>query len=193
MAGKVSITARVAYGTRARLADRLAEERARKKAIMTERRWRVPPEAPAAERARLRAALRAHLRRLRERGELCDTVDGLIEHAVRAELVAREWDHRWPPVPAYAPKAGRWPGSREAGWSEQIPARIPVQLAERVHAACWHTSAEAIEALWRWRDRNPGVITPRDDPTTYAEYDDLARQVTTPGMVWRAAVTRMLG
>ncbi|WP_433259452.1 hypothetical protein ACQPYK_50295 (plasmid) [Streptosporangium sp. CA-135522] len=50
----------------------------------------VDPEAPAAERARVRARARAHLQGLRQHGELCDSVDVLMTHAVRAELGKRD-------------------------------------------------------------------------------------------------------
>jgi hypothetical protein len=85
--------------------------------------------------------------------------------------------------------AGRWPGSRDGGWPEKIVARLPADLVAQVHAACWHTSKHAIEALRRWRDTHPAVVLAREDLTVY---EDLAAQVTTTGRVWRAAVDRAL-
>ncbi|HET7782545.1 MAG TPA: hypothetical protein VFL08_09570 [Arthrobacter sp.] len=70
--------------------------------------------------------------------------------------------------------------------------RLPAELVARVHAACWHTSADAIDQLRSWRDRHPEVVTAASAPAAWREYTELARQVTTPGDVWRAALGNLL-
>jgi hypothetical protein len=189
VAGTVTVMARVAYGTRARLTTRLSAEKTRRRELLDEARSRITPAMGALARAELRAETARELARLRRQGELADTVDVLVTHAVRAELAARGWDVDWPPVPGTAPRAGRWPGSRDTGWAEAITARIPAELEAQVHAACWHTSSDAIEALRSWRDDHPHLVF---DAVDLADYERLADQVTTPGMVWRAAVDRAL-
>lgn len=189
MAGTVAVMARVAYGTRARLEKRMGAEKAQHRELLHAARGGIDPLAPADERAERAARVRADLAQMRERGELADTVDALLTHAVRVEMATRGWDVDWPPVPLGAPRAGRWPGSRDGGWPEKIVARLPADLVAQVQAACWHTSKDAIEALRRWRDGHPGVVLSRED---LGGYEDLAAQVTTPGRVWRAAVARTL-
>ncbi|MDP9850247.1 hypothetical protein [Streptosporangium lutulentum] len=189
MAGTVAVMARVAHGTRKRLTARMEAERARRSALLTAARAEIGPHLAALERAERRAALTRRLAELREHGELADTVDVLLTHAVRGEMAARAWDVDWPPVPAGAPRAGRWPGSRDGGWPEKIVARIPAELEAQVHAACWHTSKEAIAELRTWRDARPAPVF---DVDALALYERLADQVTTPGEIWRAAVDRAL-
>ncbi|WP_440106487.1 DUF4158 domain-containing protein [Streptosporangium sp. H16] len=152
-------------------------------------RGRIDPLAAADERAALAAQVLADVAQMRERGELADTVDALLTHAVRVEMTFRSWDVDWPSPPLGAPRAGRWPGSRDGGWPEKIVARLPVDLVAQVHAACWNTSKDAIEVLRRWRDAHPAVVLSREDLTGYEE---LAAQVSTPGQVWRAAIARAL-
>ncbi|MBG0831499.1 hypothetical protein HS041_27560 [Planomonospora sp. ID67723] len=67
--------------------------------------------------------------------------------------------------------------------------RIPVELATRVQAACWHTSAEPIAALRAWRAAHPGPLI---DPELPAHYERLAAPITPPGVVWRAGLDRVL-
>ncbi|MFI6541456.1 hypothetical protein ACIBHY_54015 [Nonomuraea sp. NPDC050547] len=184
------VQARVPFGTRARLTERLSAEKDARRAILAEL-FPVDPEAPAAERARISAQARAHLRALRQRGELCDSVDVLMTHAVKAELGERGWDHPWPPPPPTAPHSGRWPGSVDRAWPEAIPMRIPPELAERLQAGCVHVSMPAIVEIRALRDANPGPITPRDG-AIYERYQELAAEVITPGDVLRAAVDRAL-
>ncbi|MFB6881435.1 hypothetical protein ACFCY8_11445 [Streptomyces noursei] len=157
-----------------------------------------------AEAARRRAAWRTEVAGLRLAGELLDTKDVLIEYGVREELAARDWDHDWDPAPEEAWDQGRWPGSRDrgpSGYPERVSARLDAGLVAQTVAACWHTSAPAIEQLRTWRDLNPGLTPPRyqmDEqgrsrlvgPLT--DYARLAEQVTTTGTIWRAGVTRGL-
>ncbi|GAA4209128.1 hypothetical protein GCM10022252_75180 [Streptosporangium oxazolinicum] len=192
MAGTTPITIWTTPHTQQALKERLAAEQAKLLQVLAEDRWAITWSMPSAERRRLKAQLRAHLAGLRERGELLDTLTALAAYAVRAELVGRGWNHDWPPVPDTAPKAGRWPGSIDKGWTVQIRTRIPAELAQRVHAACWHTSKDAIEALRAWRDNNPGIITQVNAPDLWEGYVELAKQVTVPGKVWRASLDRVL-
>ncbi|TMR14093.1 hypothetical protein ETD86_29550 [Nonomuraea turkmeniaca] len=193
MPGHTSITPRISKELRDRLGQRVAQDVERRRAFLQDPRWAVSRRMPAAERATVRAALRAHIADLRASGELLDTVDALMTHAVKAELTLRGWNLDWPPVPANAPKSGRWPGSLHEHWPVKINARIPADLATRVHAACYHTSKEAIDALRVWRDDHPEIVTPRSDPAAWREYQELADQVTTPGDIWRASLQLLLG
>ncbi|WP_176728509.1 hypothetical protein [Planobispora rosea] len=185
MSGTVPVVARVAAGTRARLAALIEGEKARRGALM-------PAALPllgldTAARAEARTRARQRLEQLRARGELLDTVDAALAHGVRLELTARGWNRAWPPVPASAPSSGRWPGSREAGWGERVPARLPVALAGRVQAACWHASAEAITTLRAWRETHPGRLI---DPVLSARLLSVGMP-TRPARRWgTAAVTR---
>ncbi|MEU4229520.1 hypothetical protein AB0F17_34930 [Nonomuraea sp. NPDC026600] len=192
MSGVTPITPRVSAHLRDLLTQRIPQEAAARRQVLADPRWQVTWDMTAVERASIRAAARAHIADMRERGELLDTVDALMTHAVRIELTRRGWDHDWPPVPNIAPRAGRWPGSVDQQWPAKINARLPADLVARVHAACWHTSAEAIGELRRWRDNHPEVVTEHRAPTLWAQYKALADQVTTPGDVWRQALGRLL-
>lgn len=151
-----------------------------------------------------RAQWRTEVQRLRLAGELLDTVDVLVEYGVREELAARGWDHEWDPAPEEAWEQGRWPGSRDrglAGYPDRLSARLDGDLVALAVAACWWTSAPAIELLHAWRDRNPGITPPRYELDEegrrrlggpLAEYARLSDQITTTGAIWRAGVTRGL-
>ncbi|MEV6680728.1 hypothetical protein AB0N09_28260 [Streptomyces erythrochromogenes] len=152
----------------------------------------------------MRAAWRGEVQRLRASGELLDVRDALVTYGVREELRVRGWDRQWDPAPEEAWDQGRWPGSRDSGpggYPERLSARLDANLVAQAVAACWWTSLPAITALRAWRDANPG-LTPRryvlDEKGLarlvgpLAEYEMLARQVTTTGAIWRAGVTRGL-
>jgi len=157
-----------------------------------------------ADAARRRAAWRTEVQRQRHAGELLDTVDVLVEYGVREEMRVRRWDHEWDPAPEEAWDQGRWPGSRDRGidgYPERVSARLDAELVAQAVAACWWTSAPAIDRLRAWRDCYPGITPPRyqlDEEGRrrligpLAEYVRLADQVTTTGVVWRAGVTRGL-
>lgn len=166
-------------------------------------RWRTRG-LPRAEAAAVRAAWRGEVQRLRASGELLDVRDALVTYGVREDLRVRGWDRPWDPAPEEAWDQGRWPGSRDSGpggYPERLSARLDADLVARAVAACWWTSLPAITALRAWRDANPGLTPPRyrlDEEGRarlvgpLAEYEALARQVTTTGAVWRAGVTRGL-
>ncbi|MEV7887522.1 hypothetical protein ACWD3I_26065 [Streptomyces sp. NPDC002817] len=151
-----------------------------------------------------RAQWRTEVQRQRLAGELLDTVDVLVEYGVREELAVRGWDREWDPAPEEAWEQGRWPGSRDrglAGYPDRLSARLDGDLVELAVAACWWTSAPAIELMHAWRDRNPGIAPPRYEIDAegrrrlggpLAEYARLADQITTTGVIWRAGVTRGL-
>ncbi|MEU4235525.1 hypothetical protein AB0F17_65640 [Nonomuraea sp. NPDC026600] len=185
----------LAYGTRARLKAVMDAEKARARQFQEALRAQLgadDPNRPAAERAVARARVRVRLAELRREGELADTRDVLVAHALRAELAERGWDHDWPPPPADTPASGRWPGSLDRAWPESVSVRLPVDLAARLQRACAHVSAPAIAAVRAWRDAHPGIITARTDPELWEQYQRLAADVITPGDVLRAAVTRAL-
>ncbi|MFI9845163.1 hypothetical protein ACIHFD_49650 [Nonomuraea sp. NPDC051941] len=192
MAGTAPIYLRITTGLRDRLVAHTAAEVARREELLQDPRWEITRDMPARKRAAIRGAARAYVAGLRERGELLDTQDVFMTHAVQAELRQRGWDHDWPPIPDNAPRSGRWPGSLDRGWAEKLTLSLPTALAERARAACFHTSADAIDKLRAWRDRHPEVVTEATAPTAYQEYMELARQVTTTGDLWRAALDNAL-
>lgn len=196
-AGTITVTARVAFGTKDVLKAfkplfKAERERARKLARSPQ--WDAAG-LPGREAAAKRAQWAMHKEHLRERGELVDTLDVLVTGGVRAKLAERGWDHAWPALPTQALIPGRWPGSRDGGWPEKLTVRLPSVLVTTTLSACWHTSAEAIGKLRDWRDRYPDALPTRPfrsetEDKALAEYDQLAAQVTTAGEIWRAAVTR---
>lgn len=143
----------------------------------------------------VRAAWRQRLAVMRHEGELLDTLDALAAFGVRSELRERGWDRRWPACPPAARTAGRWPGSREGGYPEQLSFRLPAFLEHQVRAACWYTSAVAITELQDWQDRYRPILPKRRRPPTGLEhifdiYDRLAARITTTGAIWRAGIQR---
>ncbi|ORT54223.1 hypothetical protein [Streptomyces sp. CB03238] len=198
--GKQPVTAKVSLLTRERLTEEIAAQKERRVVLAGDERWSVAGLSRR-EAAQVRAAWRRELARLRQAGELLDTIDVLAIHGIELELRARGWwDRRWPAVPDEAMDPGRWPGSRDGGYPKGVPLRLPQPLARKVYAACWHTSAKSIAALRDWRDQNPGIVPPRwlvtEDWTTrelagpLREYVELAWQVTTVGDVWRGGLWR---
>ncbi|MEU9428547.1 hypothetical protein AB0D87_38010 [Streptomyces sp. NPDC048342] len=196
-AGTITVTARVAFGTKDVLKGlkplfKAERERARKLARSPE--WSASG-LPGREAAAKRAQWAMYKEHLRERAELVDTLDVLVTCGVRAELAERGWDHEWPPLPQQALIPGRWPGSRDGAWPEGVTVRLPSTLVNTVWSACWHTSADAIEHLRDWRDKHPDALPTRpfrsrSEDEALAEYDRLAARVTTTGEIWRAAIKR---
>ncbi|WP_234043348.1 hypothetical protein [Streptomyces marianii] len=187
------------YGVRARLREVVDAEKSRARVLSSA--WRTYG-VPRAEAASARAGWRKERQRLHAEGQLLDTVDALVEFGVREELRARGWDRQWPAAPEEAWDQGRWPGSRDGGFPDRVSARLDGILADQVVAACWATSREAVEALRRWRDANPGITAPRvrlDEAGRerlvgpLAEYERLSALVTTTGEIWRSGLARGLG
>ncbi|OEV13212.1 hypothetical protein [Streptomyces nanshensis] len=188
------------FGARDRLKRVVEAEQPRGIMLRSEPAWRTYGLSRV-EAAKVRARRRAELQRRRAEGELLDTQDAVIAWGVRQELRARGWDREWPAAPEAAWDQGKWPGSRDGGFAEKISVRLDWLLVERTVAACWETSREAIEALRRWRDEHPGLVTPRSRPDKegreqlvgpLAEYERLSAQVTTPGQIWRGGLERGL-
>jgi hypothetical protein len=163
--------------------------------------WFTPRGTPRREASRRKAAWLTEVQRQRLAGELFDTQDVIVEYGVREELRARGWDHdQWDEAPDEAWNPGRWPGSRDcgiSGYPERLSARLDDALVRRTVAACWWTSAPAIEQLQAWRDRHPDIVPPRyeldEEGRTrltgpLATYMRLADQITTTGTIWRAGV-----
>ncbi|MFC7650333.1 hypothetical protein ACFQX6_65875 [Streptosporangium lutulentum] len=145
MAGTVAVMARVAHGTRKRLTARMEAERARRSALLTAARAEIGPHLAALERAERRAALTRRLAELREHGELADTVDVLLTHAVRGRwrrALGMWTGHRFRPArpgpdagPAHVTAAGRrrsWPASPQS-WRRRCtrPAGTPAKRRSR--------------------------------------------------------------
>ncbi|WP_052230634.1 hypothetical protein [Streptomyces sp. CT34] len=194
--GKKSVTAKVSPVTRERLTEEIKAQKEYRGELASDDRWSVAG-LTRQEAARVRAAWRRELGRLRQAGELLDTIDVLAIHGIELELRARGWwDRRWPAVPEEAMDPGRWPGSRDGGSPKGVPLRLPQPLARRVYAACWHSSVKSIEALRSWRDRHPGMVPARyfadleDLEGPLKEYARLANDVTTVGDVWRGGLER---
>jgi hypothetical protein len=193
------VTARVPFGTKEALKalkPLYKAEQRRARLLASTEPWdaRGLTGREATER---RTAWYAHRAELREDGQLLDSLDAVVMLEVRAELRARGWDHDWPPLPAEALIPGRWPGSRDGGYPEKLPVRLPAGLVLRVRSACWHTSAEAIGQLRDWRDRWPDALPTRafrehHEDQALTEYEELAAKVTTTGEVWRSAIERLV-
>ena len=181
-----SITIAAPYGAHRLLRRAVARGVAARRAVRADERWsRVG--LPSAERVRVSVALAEHLAGLRESGEVRDSARLVFEHGLREMLAAYGWDKKWSKLPTEGRKPGRWWGSEDHGWAESIPIRIDAALAEQVRAACWHTSAEAIGELHRWRDRNPEETS---DVKELNKYRALSALVTTPGDAWRDGLMR---
>lgn len=189
MAVKESVTIQAADGTAARIALLTKAGRRKAKAEGKKARWKRRYLGSGQERLRVRVEFAEHLAGLRERGQLLDTVPAVVSLGARRLLAVRGWDHDWPPLPSAARLPGRWPGSVDLGVPERIVVRLDPALVERVRAACWYTSAPAMEQLRDWRDENPGIVF---DGDALAEYAELSAQVVTPGDAWRDGLDLVL-
>lgn len=197
--GTTAATAWVVAGTRARMTDALEMEKRRRIILSSHSSWQtrgLSREGAAAVRDRWRL----EVERLRGTAQLLDTIDTLTASGIGRELEERGWSKEWPAVPSEARAlGGRWPGSRTGGFPESVPMRLPSELAEQVLAACWHTSAESIRKIRRWRDLYPDMVPPASAPAAdeldglpdpLAEYERLAAKVTTVGVIYRAGIKR---
>lgn len=186
MAGKTQVTIHVGWTVPERLRETVKREKPdlvewrrqraeqRPKRRMSSQDWLEWRE----ETAQLLAAEQAA-------GRLLATQPAAVEWGARTELAERGWlDQEWPQVPDRARLRGRWPGSRDAGAPHILVVALDTALAERVLAACWFTSVEAMTKLRAWRDAHPGI----EYGAAMDGYEKLSAQVTTPGEIWRAAV-----
>ncbi|MFD7556468.1 hypothetical protein ACFV9E_18260 [Streptomyces sp. NPDC059835] len=189
MSGITTVTVKLDKDVAAAARDRADDGKLQRVVLSAEDRW-FTHGLPREEAARIRAAWRAEVERLRTTGELLDTLDVLAAFGVRAELRARGWDHDWPPLPPEAPaENGRWPGSRDKRFTGSLTLRLPAELATRTRAGCWDVSKAAVAELRRWRDRNPGTVR---DVAELHLYEQHAANITTPGDIWRAAIRHTL-
>ncbi|WP_406860565.1 hypothetical protein ABZO31_08945 [Streptomyces sp. HUAS MG47] len=192
--GTVPVTVRLPYGTRGNLRDLLNKERKRRTVMAAAPQWST--ERLSRRRiAEVRAAWRQAVAVIRHEGELLDTLDALAGFGVRVELRERGWEGLWPACPPAARTAGRWPGSREGGYPEQLSFRLSASLERQVRAACWYTSAGAITELQDWQDRYRLILRKRRRPPAGLEhvfdmYDRLTARITTTGAIWRAGIQR---
>ncbi|CAM5426746.1 hypothetical protein [Streptomyces avidinii] len=129
---------------------------------------------------------------LRRAGQLFDSRRALVTAGLVQVITERGWDRQdLPAVPGQS--RGRWVGSANFGFSEQLSVDLPADLVVRAKAGCYHVSRPATDALHKWHERNPGATQTRPnrpgcDPYEYAEYTRLAAQVLTTGRIWRDAV-----
>lgn len=186
MAGKMRVTIHIGW----RAPERLRETVAREKPALAE--WRKAraeqlPKRPMTSQEWLewREQTAGLLAAQQVAGRLLATQSAAVEWGARTELAERGWlDHAWPAVPDRARLRGRWPGSRDTGAPHALVVPIDADLAERVLAACWWTSVDAMTKLRAWRDAHPGMeYGPAMDG-----YEQLSAQVTTPGDIWRASL-----
>ncbi|MFH8804940.1 hypothetical protein ACH4F6_36190 [Streptomyces sp. NPDC017936] len=193
--GTTLMTVKVALGTRVRVREVVERYRKVRRALTGSAEWDVAGLSRG-EAAVVRAELRAEVVRLREAGELLDTVDAIAAYGVRREVEARGWRRVWPDEGHEVAGVGRWPGARDGGYPEAVSFRLPAGLAWQVRAGCWSVSAEAVAGLRDWRDRYPGVVRRRPErggEVALAEYERLADQIVTVGDVLRAGLRWGLG
>jgi len=187
MAGKTKATIHVGW----KVPERLRETVAREKPAMAE--WRKARAGQLPKKRRMtsqewlewREETAGLLAAEQVAGRLLATQSAAVEWGARTELAERDWlEQVWPPVPQRARLRGRWPGSRDTGAPNVLVVPVDAELAERVLAACWWTSVDAMTKLRAWRDAHPGIeYGPAMDG-----YEQLSAQVTTPGDIWRAAL-----
>lgn len=197
--GTTAATAWVAAGTRQQVKDVLDVEKSRRIILSSAPAWQTRG-LTREERAEVRDRWRLEVLRLREAAQLLDTIDTLAACGIAQELRERGWSRTWPAIPSEARAlGGRWPGSRNGGFPESIPLRLPSGLADQVLAACWHTSVTSIRKIRQWREKYPDLVPPAaaPDPQTLselpdplAEYEHLAANVTTVGAIYRSGIKR---
>lgn len=139
-----------------------------------------------AERSAWRAATVEWRAQLRREGRVLDTIAAVLEFGALAELRRRGWaDQECPKLPTEKLLPGRWPGTRDGGYGEHFATHVDSAVAEQVRRACYWNSRESMDALQRWRDRNPGKVY---GGAALERYDELAAKVTPVGEMWRAGI-----
>jgi hypothetical protein len=142
------------------------------------------------ELAQWRAKTAKLLAAERRAGRILDTKGAVLEYGARLELAERGWDQaEFPDVPDWVRLSGRWPGSRDGGYPDQLVTRVDPELAERVLRACWAHSGEAVLGVLAWREQNPDVVY---DVAELERYDAFSAQIITPGDLWRAGLRRVV-
>jgi hypothetical protein len=142
------------------------------------------------ERAEWRAQTAKLLAAERREGRILDTRGAVLEYGARLELAERGWGEvEFPDVPDWVRLSGRWPGSRDGAYPDQLVTRVDPTLAERVLRACWAHSGEAVLGVLAWREENPDVVY---DVAELDRYDALTAKVMTPGDLWRAGLSRVV-
>ncbi|MFG3545362.1 hypothetical protein [Streptomyces clavifer] len=132
----------------------------------------------------------------RRRGELTDSLRALVAGALVQEVAERGWDGLERSELPHQSR-GRWPGSPQGCWPEQITVALPADLVVTVYAGCWDISKEAVGKLRDWTQRHPKArpnrpSRPGCSPQALAEYQYYAAKVLTTGEIWRGAVARGL-
>ena len=128
---------------------------------------------------------------MHRQGLLVDSKRALVTGGLVQVITERGWDRHWPDIPAH--RRGRWPGVPTSGpWPESHSIEVPADLVRIVAVACWHTSAEAIELLYKWRERYPEAIPSKPSRSACSaeaieECQRLSAKITTKGDIWRAA------
>jgi len=183
------MTTRVEPAVRADLTDVVEEHKDCRWAWGALERWDTKGLS-AQSRAARRGQRRTFLAGLRRSGLILDTIDRVAEVGVAAALAHRGWDHQWPRVPETGQFKGRWPGALEqpGEYRASVPFVLSEALARRVHAACWHTSAPAIKALWEWNTEAAIVRRREENIDSAVEYQRLIAEVTTVGDIGRAGL-----
>ncbi|MFI6530191.1 hypothetical protein [Streptomyces uncialis] len=144
------------------------------------------------EAAARRSQWEKRKKELRRQGELIDSRRALVVAALVKVIAQRKWERLdWTSVPGQT--RGRWIGSPEGAWPEQLTVDLPIDLVSIVLAGCLDVSRAATDELYKWHERNPRAhpnrpLRPRCSLAELAEYQRLAAQVLTPGQIWRDAV-----
>jgi hypothetical protein len=189
MTGKAKATLHLGWKVPERLRVTVEREKPALAEWYKERAGQLPKRRMSSEQ---RLAWREETAQLlaeeRKEGRLLATQTAAVEWGARAELAERGWlEREWPAAPDRARLRGRWPGSRDSGAPNVLVVPVDAELAERVLAACWWTSADAMTKLRAWRDAHPGM----EYGSAMDGYEQLSAQVTTPGDIWRASLRHL--
>jgi hypothetical protein len=193
--GFKTVTISVEFGTKEKL-DKLkpyfAAEAERLRVLGVTAVADLTPREAAARRSRWHEEKEEQ----RRRGELTDSLRALVAGGLAQEVAERGWDGL---VRFELPhqSRGRWPGSPQGSWPEQLTVALPADLVVTAYTGCWDVSKEAVGKLRDWKERHPKASPNRPSrpgcsPQALAEYQYYAAKVLTPGVIWREAVTRGL-
>jgi hypothetical protein len=156
------------------------------------------------QRDQLVDAMYEEFERLRETGQVRDSLSRFVEPHLHDVMAERGWfGRRWKPVGETS--RGRPWGTHDAGYAAQAELKISADIGETLLRACYNTSKQATAELRAWYGRHGdhwrGVLH-SDDSYTYVgagpshadlqERERLIAQVVTTGRVLREAVDRAL-